>query len=74
MAKETMFLSEISIHLCMIIHYIVGKHIVIIDYWLFLHKKNLKCNINAYFKVNRKQRIKMPKKGEYVRFKDYNGK
>ena len=31
----------------------------------------LKCNINDCFKTNSKQMITIPKKGEYVRFKNY---
>ena len=31
----------------------------------------LKCHIKDCFKINRKQRIKMPKKCEYVRVKNY---
>ena len=34
----------------------------------------LKCQIKECFKVNRKQRIKIPKKREYVRFKNFERK
>ena len=34
----------------------------------------LKCHIKDYFKINFKQRIKMPRKGEYVRFESYERK
>ena len=34
----------------------------------------LKCHIKYCFKINGKQKIKMPKKGEYVRFKNYKRK
>ena len=31
----------------------------------------LKCHVKDYFKINGKQKIKVPKKGEYARFKYY---
>ena len=34
-------------------------------------EEELKCHIKDYFKINDKQMIKMPKKGEYIRFKYY---
>ena len=34
----------------------------------------LKCNVKNCFKIEVKQRIKMLKKGEYVRFKNYGRK
>ena len=34
----------------------------------------LKCHIKDCFKINNKQRIIMPKKGEYVKFKNYERK
>ena len=36
--------------------------------------ETLKCHIKDCFKINGKQRIKMPKKGEYVRLKNYERK
>ena len=35
---------------------------------------NIKCHIKDSFKINGKERIKMPKKGEYVRFKNFSRK
>ena len=35
----------------------------------FRTTKTMKYHIKDCFKINRKQRIKMPKYGEYVRFK-----
>ena len=34
----------------------------------------LKCHIDDCFNINGKYRIKMPKKGEYVKFKNYESK
>ena len=34
----------------------------------------MECHINDCFRINGKQRIKIPKKGEYVRFKNYERK
>ena len=34
----------------------------------------LKCHIKDCFNINRKQRIKMPEKGEYVEFNSYKRK
>ena len=42
------------------------KHYVLID--------DLKCHIKDCFKINGKQTIKMPKKGEYVKFKNFKTK
>ena len=45
-------------------------------YWLrdFSKEEILKCHIKDCFKINSKQRIIMPKKGEYVKFKNYERK
>ena len=52
----------------MIIHYIVKENIFdVIVYMLSLHIKD--C-----FKINGKQRIIMPKKGEYVKFRNFKRK
>ena len=40
----------------------------------FSTKEILKCHIKDGFKINGKQRIIMPKKGEYVTFKNYERK
>ena len=37
----------------------------------FIAEEILKCHIKYYFKINGKQTIKMPKKGEYVKFKNF---
>ena len=58
-----MFLSETSIDLCMIIHYCCYCLQV------FNTEEILKGHIKDCFKINSKQRIKMPRKGEYVKFK-----
>ena len=73
--KHTVFLSMISIDSCVIIHYIVEKNIfVAFVYMLSLQKKYLKCHIKHCFKINGKQIVKMPKKGEYVKFKNFERK
>ena len=70
-----MSLSQILAHSCMIIHYIVEEFIFVVTvYKLLARKEILKCHINDCFKINGKQRIKMPRKGEYVRFKNYERK
>ena len=59
----------------MIIHYIAEENIfVVILNMLFLQKKILKCHIRDCFKFNGKQMPKVPKKGEYVKFKNYERK
>ena len=59
-----MFLSMISIRLCMIIHYISEGNIFAIT------EEILKCHIKDWFKINANQTIKMTKKGKYVKFKN----
>ena len=39
-----------------------------------LYRRILKCHIKNCFKINGKQTIKMPKKGEYVKFKNLERK
>ena len=64
-----MFLSNISLHSCMIIYYIVEENS---RYCLqaFQTGKKLKCHIKSCIKTNDKRTIKMPKKDEYVNFKN----
>ena len=45
------------------------KHFFHYYFQPFSREEILKCHIKDCFKINGKQRIKMPKKGEYVRFK-----
>ena len=40
----------------------------------FISEEILKCLIKDCFKINCKQRIKIPKKSEYVRFKTFERK
>ena len=40
----------------------------------FIKEEILKRHIKDFFKINNKQKIKMPKKGEYVNFKNFEGK
>ena len=41
---------------------------------LYHGRKILKSHVNDCFKINGKQMIKMPRKDEYVRFKNYERK
>ena len=41
---------------------------------LLVQKKYLKSDIKDWFKINDKQIIIMPKKGEFVKFKNYESK
>ena len=73
--KNTMFLLTILIDSCMIIHYIVEENIfVFIFYTLSLEKKILKYHIKDCLKINGKETIKKPKKGEYVKSKNFERK
>ena len=63
--KNTIFLSMILIDSCMIIHYIVEENIF---------EEILKRHIKDCFKINGKKTIKMPKKDEYVKFKNFERK
>ena len=58
----------------MIIHYIVKENIFVVIVYNFSVQEKLKCHINDCFKINSKQRIIMTNKGEYVTFKNYEGK
>ena len=40
----------------------------------FITEENLKRHIKDCFKINSKQTIKMPNKGEYVKFKNFEKK
>ena len=70
-----MFLSKISIHSCIIILYIVEKnHFCSYCLQAFSTKEISKRHVKDCFKINGKQRIIMPKKDEYVKFKNYERK
>ena len=66
-----MFLSKILILSCMIILYIVEENIFVIIVYKLLVQKILKRHVKDCFKINGKQRVIMPKEGEYVKFKNY---
>ena len=67
-----MLLLNISIHACIIILYTVKKNFfVVIVYKLLVREEILKHHIKDCFKINAKQKIKIPKKGEYIKFKNY---
>ena len=40
----------------------------------FITAEKFKCNFSDCFEVNCKQTIKMPKKGEYIKFKSFGRK
>ena len=73
--KSTMFLSKTSTHLYTITQYIVEENIFFC-YCLqaFRPTDVLKYHINDCFKINDNQRIKMPMKSEYVKFRNYDRK
>ena len=50
------------------------KHFCCYCLQVFKTADTLKCDIKNCFKINGKQRIKMPAKSEYVRFKKYERK
>ena len=50
------------------------KHICLYCLQAFSTAKILKSHVNDLFNINGKQMVKMPKKGEYVRFKFYERK
>ena len=69
-----MFLSKISIHSCIFILYTVEKHFCRFFLETFSTGEILKCHIKDCFKINGKQKIIMPKKGKYVKFRNYERK
>ena len=72
-----MFLSNISIHSCIILLYIVDimeKHVCCYCLEAFSTGEILKDHIKGSFKINDKQRIIIPKKGKYVKFKNLERK
>ena len=59
----------------MITHYIVEKKLFCCYcFQAFRAAEALKCHMKNSFKINGKQRIKMPTKGEHFRFKNYERK
>ena len=50
------------------------KHFCRFCFHAFIMEENLKRHINDCFEINGKQAIKMPKKGEYVKFKNFERK
>ena len=72
--KNTLFLSMISTDSCMIIHYIAEKIFLSLLFTWVHCRRNIKRHTKDFFKINGKQKIKMPKKGEYVNFKNFEGK
>ena len=66
---------KVSIHSCIIILYIVENNIfAVIVYKLSVQKKYENVILKNALKLPGKQRIKMPKKGEYVTFNNYERK
>ena len=50
------------------------KHFCCYCLQAFRTAEKLKCNVKDCFKVNGKQTIKMPKKGKYIKFKNFGRK
>ena len=73
-AKGTKFLSNILVHLYMIIHYIVEGNLFCHYLQAFSAEEILKRHIKDCFKINGKQEIKMPKKGQHINFKNFDRK
>ena len=70
-----MLLSKISIESCMIIYYIVEENVFIVFCLrAFITKEILKRHIKDRFNINRKQTIMIPKKDEYIKFKNFERK
>ena len=65
-----MFLSKISIDSL----HRGRKHFCRYQVHAFITEEILKRHIKDCFKINGKQTIKMPKKGEYVKFKNFERK
>ena len=60
----------VLINSCMITHYIVEENIFAVTVYKILEEQK-HWNIENYFNINGKQMIEIPKKGEYVRFKNH---
>ena len=70
-----MFLSKILILSYIIVLYIVEKkHFCHYYLQAFSTEEILKPHIKDCFKINCKERIITPKKGEYIKFKNYETK
>ena len=70
-----MFLSTISMHSCMIIHYNREQENYCCScLQAFRAAEKLKYYIKDCFKINDKETIKMPKKGIYIKFKNFRRK
>ena len=69
--RDIMFLSKISIHSCIIILYTMEeKHFCPYCLQVFSQEEILKSQIKKCFKINGKQKIIMPKKRGYFKFKN----
>ena len=58
----------------MSIHYIMEGNIFVVIVCKLKQQQKLKCHIKDCFKTNGKQTIKMPKKDEFIKFKNYERK
>ena len=67
-----MFLSNVLIHLFMCDHtrHCGRKYFCRYCLQVFSTEEILKSHITDFFKINGKQKIKMRKKGEYIKFKN----
>ena len=64
----------ISIDPCMIMHHRGKKHFCRYCLHAFIIEEILKCHVKDCFRIDNKQTIKMPKKGESVKFKNVEKK
>ena len=73
--KDTMFLSKILIHSRIAIFYIMEKNIfIVIVYRISVQKKHSNVLLKEISEIDGKQRIIIPKKGKYLKFKSYGRK
>ena len=54
-------------------HCIVQEKIFVVIVYSALEQQ-LTCHIKSCFRTNGKERVKLPKKGEYIRLKNYERK
>ena len=66
--KHSIFLSIISLNSC------IAEENIFYCLHAFITEEILKIHITDCFKINGKQTIKMPKKGKYVKLKDFKRK
>ena len=73
-AGSTMFLSKILIHLCMTIHYIVGKNIFVVIYKLLVQRIYRNIILKIDLKVMVKKGLRCLRKMNMLNLKIMKGK